>query len=385
MRLFWFTILWALSILSIEAQEDKPKNWTLSGYIKDLVTVNFADDSTLIDNLIHNRLNFDWYPNEQWHFQLEVRNRLFYGDLVKAIPNYGEFVDRNNDYFDLSFYGPKNKSWLFHTMIDRAYVEWYNEKWEVRAGRQRINWGVNLVWNPNDIFNSYSFFDFDYEERPGSDALRIRKYLGFASSIEFAVTANNDFDEMVIAGMYKFNKKGYDFQVFTGKARQDLTAGVGWAGNLGDAGFKGEVSYFKPYTDKDEFSNALLASISVDYSFESSLYLHGSYLYNSDGSDTLVTAIPIFDITQRLTARNLSPLTHSILVQTSYNFHPLVTGGLATIYYPSTQAIFINPTATYSIKPNLDLDVIGQFFFDDYTGKFKAQAKLLYARLKWSF
>ena len=38
---------------------------------------------------------------------------------------------------------------------------------------------MNLVWNPNDLFNAFSFVDFDYEERPGSDALRIQKYTGY--------------------------------------------------------------------------------------------------------------------------------------------------------------------------------------------------------------
>ena len=35
------------------------------------------------------------------------------------------------------------------------------------AGRQRINWGQTFVWNVNDVFNAYSYFDFDYKERPG--------------------------------------------------------------------------------------------------------------------------------------------------------------------------------------------------------------------------
>jgi len=384
----WVLILcFYTSFTPLAAQNtDESANWSLSGYVKDLVTINVADDSTLIDNLIHNRLNFSWYPADKWHLQLEVRNRLFYGDLTQAIPNYGHFIDQNNDYLDLSYYAPKNKSWLFHTMIDRAYLEWYNEQWELRVGRQRINWGVNLIWNPNDIFNTYSFFDFDYEERPGSDAVRFKRYLGFASSLELAVSVNDDFDKMVMAGMYKFNTSGYDIQIFAGKAREDLTAGLGWAGNLNNAGFKGEVTYFKPYTNKGIISEALLASITFDYSFENSLYIHTSYLYNSGGNSNLMAdALLLNTSNNRLTARNLSPLRHSIFLQATYNFHPLITGGLANIYYPTAEAFFINPSLTYSVKPNLDLDVISQLFYDNSTGRLKAQARLFYVRLKFSF
>jgi hypothetical protein len=380
---YWI-VLGFFFVCSTTTAQEGDKNWSISGYVKDLVTINVADDSTLVDNLVHNRLNFSWDPNEAFNVQIEVRNRLFFGDLVSSIPNYGKLVDVNNDYLDLSYYTPENKDWLFHTMIDRAYVEWVNEKWEARIGRQRINWGVNLVWNPNDIFNSYSFFDFDYEERPGSDALRIKRYISFASSMELAVSVDEDFDKTVMAGMYKFNTNSYDIQLFVGKAREDLAAGLGWAGNLGDAGLKGEVSYFHPYND-NFMNNALLASITLDYNFESSLYLHGSYLYNSDGSSDILPAQLAFNTSGRLTVRDLSLFRHSTFIQASYSFHPLINGGLATIYYPSTQAFFINPNVTFSIKPNLDADLIGQLYYDDLNGDFKAQARLFFIRLKWSF
>ena len=82
---------------------------------------------------------------------------------------------------------------VFNTTIDRVFLEYNKNDWEVRVGRQRINWGINLAWNPNDVFNAYSFFDFDYEERPGSDAIRIRKYTGIASSVELAANITDDF------------------------------------------------------------------------------------------------------------------------------------------------------------------------------------------------
>ena len=271
-------------------------------------------------------------------------------------------------------------------MIDRAYLEWYKGDWELRAGRQRINWGVNLIWNPNDLFNVYSFFDFDYEERPGSDAIRIKKYMGFASSFELAANYHDDFDEVVMAGMWKTNKWGYDFQLLAGKAQKDLALGAGWAGNVGDGGFKGEVTWFRPYTDRNLLSTALLASISADYSFESSFYLHGSVLYNSEGSEDLALEGLTFGNTGRLTVRDLSPFEYSVLLQTTYNFHPLITGGVATIYYPGNRhALFINPSVTFSVKPNLDLDLIGQFYFDQPMDKYEALVKLAYTRVKWSF
>ena len=65
---------------------------------------------------------------------------------------------------------------------------------------------MNLAWNPNDIFNTYNLLDFDYEERPGSDAIRIQYYLGDFSKIEVAAKKGSSKDDHIVAAMYKFNK-----------------------------------------------------------------------------------------------------------------------------------------------------------------------------------
>jgi len=337
----WLSFLIATVLcLSTLAQEDVEKNWSLGGYVKNLSTLSFADDSTTFDHLVHNRLNFRWFPTDQINVKIELRNRFFWGETLKELPNYGEFIDINNDYVDLSVMDGSG-SVLVHSMIDRAYIEWYKGDWEVRFGRQRINWGVNTIWNPNDLFNAYSFFDFDYEERPGSDALRIKKFTGVASSVEIASNVSDDFDEMVIAGMWKWNRWDYDLQLLGGKAQEDLAVGVGWAGNLKQAGWKTELTYFHPYIgDENEM---LLVSTAVDYSFESSFYLNGSVLYAS-GAPENPSSLESVDLvsTDRLTARDLSPFRYATFLQISYNFHPLVTGGIATIYYPSQRdALFL--------------------------------------------
>ena len=93
----WLILLLCLP-LSIFAQ-DKPKNWQLTGYVKTLQSLNFvkvpAFDTTLllIDNLIHNRLNFTWYMNDQFKFRADLRTRVFYGDFVKNDPDYAKKLD----------------------------------------------------------------------------------------------------------------------------------------------------------------------------------------------------------------------------------------------------------------------------------------------------
>ena len=118
-------------------------------------------------------------------FTAEARTRLFYGETVKTFPQYADIIDHDEGYLvDLSGVVSEGNSYFIHSGIDRLNVDWSSGKWQMRLGRQRINWGQTFVWNPNDIFNAYSFFDFDYEERPGSDAALVRYYAGATSSIE---------------------------------------------------------------------------------------------------------------------------------------------------------------------------------------------------------
>ncbi len=374
-------ILCPLSLLAQQSEED-PK-FTVGGYVKDMATFNFAgEDSTLIDNLIHNRINLAWYPTQHLTGKLEFRNRIFFGDLVSLFPFYGELVDVNNDYFDLSWMPVNNDDLVIHTMIDRFYFEWNKNDWEVSLGRQRINWGMNLAWNPNDLFNAYSFFDFDYEERPGSDALRIRKYTGYASEIDFAIKAAEDFEDLTTAFKYQINKWNYDIQFIGGLMKNNITLGTGWAGNLWNAGFKGEMTYLNSLEDNED--NGFLASVSVDYLFSNSLYLNGSALYNSYGVEE--PDFFLINTSSNLDIRSISPYQWSTFIQGSYPAHPLVNTGLSTIVFPSDGSVFINPFVTYSITSNLDLDLISQLFFSDSFGdSYKAQSKLFYLRLKFSY
>ncbi|MEQ9229842.1 MAG: hypothetical protein RIF46_04110, partial [Cyclobacteriaceae bacterium] len=170
-------------VLGAFAQDTEEKKVTFRGYLKNMSSFNYLDDDLWYEDLTHNRLNFAWYPNKHFSAYVEIRNRLFLGDFVKDIPGYSSLIDTNNDYFDLSANLIDNKTAILNVMVDRVYIQWNKNDWEIKLGRQRINWGVNLAWNPNDWFNAYSFFDFDYEERPGSDAIRISKYTGVASSV----------------------------------------------------------------------------------------------------------------------------------------------------------------------------------------------------------
>ncbi|MGP8214510.1 MAG: hypothetical protein ACLQQ4_02995 [Bacteroidia bacterium] len=369
------------------AQKDSAKHahkFTVNGYIKYLDEVSFAGSATELEtvDLIHNRLNFRYQPDSNFNFRLEVRNRLYYGELVREYPNFAALETSSNGTFNLSENWVNQNAVLFNSAIDRASAEYMNGKWDITIGRQRINWGISTVWTPNDIFNAFNYFDFDYEERPGSDAVRIQYAFTSSSSLDLAVCPGRTSEQNIEALMYHFNKWDYDFQVFSGVYQEDFTAGAGWAGNIAGAGFKGEVSYFTPYRHFSD-SGAIAASISVDYGFQDGIYLLVSGLYNSPGKDTIPNIAQL--TTESLSPKNIFPFRYTLFAEISYSFTPILKASLGGMYSPSGNAFIMLPTVTYSIADNWVLDLIGQSFFSEQGGGYRTLGNGIYMRIKWGF
>ncbi|HSM62441.1 MAG TPA: hypothetical protein VK833_00740, partial [Gillisia sp.] len=287
MQKLCFTYLLVFIGFNIVAQEKEQKLF-LSGYIKNLHEFSFIDklDQLQWTSLLHNRLNFKYTPSDKINVRFELRNRLFYGDNVKNIFGFAEIISQDDGIVDLSRNVFDEENLLFNTTIDRALINYTKGNWDITLGRQRVNWGMNLIWNANDIFNTYNFLDFDYEERPGSDAISVQYYFGNFSKIEFTAKKGRSENDYIGAAMYKFNKWSYDIQLITGVYQKDWVIGAGWAGNLKNAGFKGEVSYFVPFESYLNSKNVLSASVAVDYGFKKGLYINSSFLYNSSENES---------------------------------------------------------------------------------------------------
>ena len=271
---------------------------------------------------------------------------------------------------------------MANSSIDRLSGEWSKGKWDITLGRQRINWGINTVWTPNDIFNTFNYFDFDYEERPGSDAARVQYTLGSASSLELAASPGKTDSLHIGALMYHLNKWNFDFQGFAGVYHRDFATGVGWAGNIRGAGFKGEITWFTPYGHHLDTAS-LLASLSLDYGFRNGIYVLISGLYNSLGGDTILQIAQLQSAT--LSAKNSFPFKYTGFAEISYSFTPILKTTLAAMYSPSGHSLIVLPTITYSIANNWVLDLVGQSFFSKQKNSYQSLGTSVYLRLKWGF
>ncbi|MCK4465138.1 MAG: hypothetical protein KAU83_05450 [Bacteroidales bacterium] len=364
--------------------QETNRNITISGYISNMQTAMFEEieKDWYTDNLIHNRLNFKLYISNSFTTAIEVRNRFMYGEFVKYFPNYADLIDRENGWFDLSTNLVEEKSFLLHSTIDRAWIDFTAGNLQIRAGRQRINWGQNFVWNPNDIFNTYSFFDFDYEEKPGSDALRVQYYTGASSLFEAAVKIDAN-EDITAAGKFQFNQWSYDFQILGGLLNsEDWTLGFGWVGDIEGAGFRGEMTYLHPKENFTDTSGIFIASLGTDYTFKNSLMIQFEALYNGASLD--VSGFEQYYY-MPLSVKTISFTDYTFFASVSYPVTPLFNGSLSGMYFPSMDGFFLGPNLTYSLSDNIGLSFIAQHFRGEFTEGITQKMTLAFLRLKWSF
>lgn len=378
--------MFVLTCANIErGHGQQSSRFLIRGYMKEMPSVQFDDkfSNPAFGNLIHNRLNFRGDISGSMDFILEGRNRLFYNENFKDFPQVKDIFEHDDGLVDMSWVWLSDGPWLGHTMIDRFYVGWRSSNWRVRFGRQRVNWGINLVSNPNDLFNVYSFFDFDYIERPGSDALRIQRYFGFMSSAEIAVSPANNSRDMVAAAKIGVNRWQYDFQAIAGYYRNRLALGGGWAGNLGTAGLKGEATWFYDLEETPGIRRGnVVAAAGIDYMFGSGTFGLIEVLYNGGYQRDPET---VFLITEPLRPDNIMFSEYAVTISADHPFSPIFSGGIAVMGLPDIEALFYMPNIKYSVMTDLDFEAVGQIFIGGKGTIFESAGSAWYAVLQYSF
>ncbi len=387
MRLSNYLII--LFVLLGSVLTNAQSKFDINGYISNMGQSSFAkvgnqEYQFLNDFILHNRINMAYYTNDNLTAHVQFRNQFIWGQSMAQIPGYGDEFAKDRGFLNLNFNWWQNSNNLMNTQFDRAYVEYIAGKLELSLGRQRINWGRTLVWNPNDIFNAFSYYDFDYMERPGSDALRANYYFGTASSAELVAKLDSA-NDLTLAGLYKFNKWSYDIQFLGGYVYgQDFVIGTGWEGNIGSVAFRGEASYYHSKENFADTSGVFLASVGFDYLVGNKLTIQWEFLYNDPNTLIDIEQSPNSIFQAPATSKSLSFSEYNLFANFSYIVNPIFTANFAGMYYTDYKGYFLMPAIDFSISSNLYFSLMYQYFnleiYDERSG-----SNVAYARLKWNF
>ena len=397
-----FSIFLAFSFLTTNAQDETPGIVELNGYVKEMPSLYVLQNEIPVSatgtmkhtwyNLMHNRLNLKINASQNLRFDIGMRNRFLCGGLIKKIPQYASILAVDNGLIDLSWNIFNKNGMVFNTSFDRACIDYTMKNVQLKIGRQRVNWGIGLVWNPNDIFNAFSYIDFDYEERPGSDAVSVTWYRSATSSLDLVgKTDKNPADSSsryTVAARYFFNLKNYDFQFIAGKFNDDIVGGFGWSGAIRNVSFRGEMSVFTPAANRNtDPETAFVATLEADYTFGNQLYLHGAALFNSSGKSENADGMNLLATQNDLSAKKLSYGKYELFGQISYPVSPVFNIGLAAMLNPADVSTYLSPNCIFSLADNLELMLNAQLLLGKQGTEYAANGNVYaaFARLKWSF
>lgn len=367
------------TILCAEGKNDK---LSVTGYLKYLhrIEVIHQPDTLLTGELLHQRTNVRWDVNHRFSIRIDLRTRLFYGPLYTG---QSDFINSlrvreallNTDYFPI-----KDRHAVLLLQADRSYVEYHTERWNVRAGKQRVNWGTNLIWNPNDVFNSYNILDFDYEERPGTDAIRIQHTFTTAATLD-GVWSPKRSGGSKFATMYRTHAGTYDLQFLAGRNQAQWMTGMGWAGNLKDAGFKGEMNW---YPGNNQSLHQFLAAGTLDYTFEKGWYTYISYLYQQHTPPS--GQLGSYDFTYPVSSpKYLMPFVNSFFGGVMKELSPIISLQLALIYGDRNSTTLFYPSLTWNAGENMNVLLTGIASLSKQQEKLENISNSIFLRMKYSF
>ncbi|MDR1859805.1 MAG: hypothetical protein LBR06_02635 [Bacteroidales bacterium] len=375
-----FCIILLLLCRPVHAQKAE-----LSGYVTDMPStlyVNMPGQTEWYwENLIHNRLNFGWQMNDVWRIDAGMRNRLVAGSSYLVQPEEMSFdkgrIDASWNLFNTAGRIPS----LLNVAVDRFYLTFEKERWKLQLGRQRINWGQTFVWNPNDIFNAYSFFDFDYPERPGADAFRGTFFNSETAYTEFAVALNH-YGKATAALMHHNNIYNTDIQVLAGLIEEtDIVVGGAMTSDFNGLNLRIEASVFQPYSSREDSAATVAVSVGTDYIFPNSLMLQAELLYNNTRQPgnmmSLLNA-------SELSAKRLSVSEWNLFAQASCPVSPRLNAAMSAMYFINIKGLYSGISIDYSLLENLDISGIIQYFTTT-SGHSEMSACLGFIRLKYVF
>ena len=148
-RSFVLSLLMLFAVTTYGQKEKKQRNWTLNGHLENLGTlwVQDWDGRWQGMNQIKNRFDFRWYPTDGLSMHIGMRNNITFGMIPQLYyPYMADVSMQDAGYLDMTRLVGKDTSYYMISNFDRAYLRYAKNNFQVTLGRQRINWGINLVW-----------------------------------------------------------------------------------------------------------------------------------------------------------------------------------------------------------------------------------------------
>jgi hypothetical protein len=240
--------------------------------------------------------------------------------------------------------------------VDRLYLR-QNFTWgSFIAGRQRIQWGTGRIWNPTDLFNPINPASFDKIEKDGADAVSAKLYLGSFTDLQAVVNfrkarglkeGSTALDSTNAGMRFRTNFSEFDVSAIGGWFDRRIVMGGDFAGNLFEAGVRGEAIYVSA-GENQPHTEYLRIVLGADYQFTPEFYSLIEYMYNGEGN----TETGSYEIERLFRGEILSLNRKYAYLGGTYLVHPLVTASVGIMRNLGDGSGFFSLVASWSSSDN---------------------------------
>lgn len=189
-----------------------------------------------------------------------------------------------------AFLGISNAADVFQ--VDRLFVDVYMPKYDLRVGRQALQWGSAQFINPTDPFPELLLME-PWRPRSGVNAALVTVPFGDVHDMNLAVATTDTFDAVRIASRLRLNWMETDFALvgaYRGDARDGIV-GLDIRGTLG-------LGYWIESAVHLQQSPWFEMVVGLDYSFPvlETFVVSGQYYYNGGAGLTSTGMLDVLDV-----------------------------------------------------------------------------------------
>lgn len=283
--------LWKIKLLSFFLLISNSYALDFRGYVKTFVeSYSKPEDDSILggdywSEFISTRFSLLNEFSENFAFEGSYQLLPFYGRTFIALYNVRNISLKSYRAYDLELFivdpdETRENSFSILQNLDRLFFTYSDEKLMATLGRQIVTFGSAKIINPTDVITPFGLNTIDTEERPGSDALRL-KYFNSGLTLDGGFLAGHNFEEKLNAW---FVKGGLNFQkndaylMFMNFRGDNQLLGFNWEGSIGGATGWAEGSFASGQADYFRFSAGL------EYFFVGQWTIFGEYHFNGIGT-----------------------------------------------------------------------------------------------------
>lgn len=338
-----------------------------SGYAVDLpiysssneqIAQIFSMDPNQFFNLSRIRLRPVLYMWEGARLNLEYEISSIYSSSSGNIFFTTEGINRRQ-LVDLTWSPITENHFTVTHFIDRLYFRQGFDFGNIIIGRQRISWGTGRIWNPTDLFNPISPTTFYKMEKDGADAVAAKFYLGDFTDLNIVFNPQEKFKHSNYGFRFRTNFSEYDVSMIGGYFDNGYVVGLDFAGNLSEAGIRGEGIY--SIDDVDSGNNFVKFILGIDYQFTPELYTLLEYHFNGEGKTEKLN----YQFDRLIIGEILNLSKNYLAVSTMYQLTPLLNVTFSNNLNLNDYSGFIGIIGNYSVTSDIFLNLGTQLFYGD--------------------